>query len=162
MSEGPGPLDRFRGRVRPEWVDYNQHFNMGYYLVAFDQASEEVIDAAGFTAETRDREGVTVFAVETHVIYRREVKPDQAFRVTAQILGVDEKRLHLWQTMYAEGDVEPAAFNETMMLCVRQGEPKAAPWPAPVYAAMKEMADAHAKLPIPPEAGRRISMTRGS
>jgi acyl-CoA thioester hydrolase len=162
MSGETGPFARFSGRVRPEWVDYNQHFNMGYYLVAFDQASEEVTDAAGFTAELRAREGVTVFVVETHVIYRREVKPDQAFRVTAQILGLDEKRLHLWQTMYAEGDDAPAAFNETMMLCVRQDNPKATPWPAPVYAALKEMADAHARLPVPPEAGRRVSMTRGS
>jgi acyl-CoA thioester hydrolase len=161
MSNVFGPLELFRGKVRSEWVDYNQHFNMGYYLVAFDQASDALTEAAGFTAELRARENVTVFAVETHVIYRREVKPDQAFRVTAQILGVDQKRLHLWQTMYAEGDEAPAAFNETMMLCVRQNDPKATAWPISVYAEFRRIADSHAGLPIPPEAGRRISMTRG-
>ncbi len=35
------PLDRYRDVVRPEWIDHNQHMNMGYYLVVFDYATDE-------------------------------------------------------------------------------------------------------------------------
>jgi len=160
MTMFEAPLDRFRGRVKPEWVDYNGHFNMGYFLVAFDQASDAVFDTAGFTPDLRAATGRTIFALETHVLYRREVKPDEAFRVTAQILGVDRKRLHLWQTMIAEGETAPAAHNETMFLCVDHSNPAAAPWPDPVHEGLSAMAAAPAHLPIPPEAGRRISMDK--
>jgi len=160
MTEYEAPFDRHRGRVKPAWVDYNGHFNMGYYLVAFDLASEDVIEAAGFTAEARAATGSTIFALEAHTLYRREVKPDAAYRVTAQILGLDRKRLHLWQTLYSEDDDQPAAFCEVMFLCVSQDNPRATPWPEPVYAELEAMAKAHAVLPFPPDAGRKIGMAR--
>jgi acyl-CoA thioester hydrolase len=156
MIEIETPFDRYRGRVKPEWVDYNNHFNMGYYLVAFDLASEELSDAAGFTAETRAATGVTIYVLETHVIYRREVKPDESFRITTQLLGADRKRLHLWQALYTDGNPDPAAFNETMMLCVSQKNPKATPWPEAVHQAFQAIAKAHAALPYPADAGRCV------
>ena len=33
--------------VRPEWIDYNGHMNVGYYLVAFDQATERLCEHFG-------------------------------------------------------------------------------------------------------------------
>jgi acyl-CoA thioester hydrolase len=160
MTRHEAPFDRHRGRVKPEWVDYNGHFNMGYYLVAFDIASEDLTDTAGFTAATRAATGTTVFVLEAHVIYRREVKPDAEYRVTSQILGLDAKRLHLWQTLYPLGEDQPAAFSEVMMLCVTRENPKATPWPAAVYAEFEAMAEAHKALPFPAEAGRKVGLRR--
>ncbi len=34
------PLDRHRVTVKPEWIDWNGHMNVGYYVVAFDQATD--------------------------------------------------------------------------------------------------------------------------
>ena len=36
----PTPFDAHRGVVRPEWIDANGHLNMGYYVVAFDLATD--------------------------------------------------------------------------------------------------------------------------
>ncbi len=33
------PFDEHREVVHPEWIDENGHFNMGYYMVAFDRAT---------------------------------------------------------------------------------------------------------------------------
>ena len=41
------PLDRHRDVVRPEWIDPNGHMNVGYYLVAFDLASDEICKQLG-------------------------------------------------------------------------------------------------------------------
>ena len=32
----PTPFDNARDVVRPEWIDYNGHMNVGYYQVVFD------------------------------------------------------------------------------------------------------------------------------
>ena len=36
----PAPFDEHREIVHPEWIDENGHFNMGYYMVAFDRATD--------------------------------------------------------------------------------------------------------------------------
>ena len=40
--------------VRPEWIDYNGHFNAGYYLVCFDEAIEPWMDFIGLGQLHRD------------------------------------------------------------------------------------------------------------
>ena len=35
--------------VRPEWIDYNGHMNVGYYHVAFDLAAEDFFQFLGYT-----------------------------------------------------------------------------------------------------------------
>jgi acyl-CoA thioester hydrolase len=34
------PFGQCRDRVRSEWIDENQHMNLGYYVVAFDWATD--------------------------------------------------------------------------------------------------------------------------
>ncbi len=34
------PFDEYRDRVRDEWIDYNDHMNVGYYSVVFDSATD--------------------------------------------------------------------------------------------------------------------------
>ena len=33
-SNIPAPLDKFRAKVLPEWIDHNGHMNMGYIQIA--------------------------------------------------------------------------------------------------------------------------------
>ena len=30
--------------VRPEWIDYNGHMNVAYYILAFDHATDHLFD----------------------------------------------------------------------------------------------------------------------
>ena len=41
----PTPFEALREVVRPEWIDENGHFNMGYYVVAFDLATHRGYDS---------------------------------------------------------------------------------------------------------------------
>ncbi len=34
------PLDRHRATVLPDWIDWNGHMNVGFYVVAFDKATD--------------------------------------------------------------------------------------------------------------------------
>jgi len=50
MSDLAAPLDRYRDVVRPEWIDHNQHNDMGYYLVVFDYATTSSSPGVGSNA----------------------------------------------------------------------------------------------------------------
>ena len=41
------PFDGYRDVVRPEWIDHNDHLNVGYYGVVFDYATDEFLDHIG-------------------------------------------------------------------------------------------------------------------
>src|SRR5919109_1304612 len=75
MSDLAAPLDRYRDVVRPEWIDHNQHMNVGYYLVVFDFATDEFMAWVGLDAAHRASRAVTTFCLEAHVTYHREVRP---------------------------------------------------------------------------------------
>ena len=68
------PFDEHRDVVRPEWIDDNGHLNMGYYVVAFDRATDTWLDHIGLSANERARSGAATFTLESHVNYLREVR----------------------------------------------------------------------------------------
>src|SRR2546426_6955766 len=69
MSDLSAPLDRYRDVVRPEWIDHNQHMNVGYYLVVFDFATDEFFRWIGLDGAHRRERQVTTFCLEAHVTY---------------------------------------------------------------------------------------------
>src|SRR2546428_654047 len=60
----PAPFDVYRDVVRPEWIDHNGHMNMGYYLVAFDLATDEWLRYVGLDEAYREAHRVTTFCLE--------------------------------------------------------------------------------------------------
>ena len=156
--ENGGPLQLHQETVRPEWLDYNGHLNMGCYLVAFDHASDKFLDHVGLGEAYTRAGGGSIFVVETHLVYRRELGPDAPMRFTTQLLGHDDKRLHFIHHMHHARDGFLAAANEIMALHVGRDTRRAAPMPEGVLAALKTLQAAHGLLPRPPEAGRSIGM----
>ncbi len=49
------------GIVRPDWIDYNGHMNVAYYVLAFDLAIDALWARIGITDEyIRDTRGSTL------------------------------------------------------------------------------------------------------
>ncbi len=154
------PLDRHRATVKPDWIDWNGHMNVGYYVVAFDQATDTLCQqfACGFEY-TRDKIGMT-FVLEAHVTYDREVKEGDALRITTQILDHDAKRIHYIHTMYHAEEGYLAATNELMLMNIDYASRRSAPWPDFAMERIERLAAAHASLPKPPQAGRLIGIKK--
>jgi acyl-CoA thioester hydrolase len=57
------PFDRHRGRVRSEWADGNRHMNVGFYLVAFDHATDTISEQLGIDWRYVEHRLGRVFAV---------------------------------------------------------------------------------------------------
>ena len=155
----PGaPFDRHRGAVRPEWIDANGHMNVGYYLVAFDLATDTFCEQFGIGWSYAEHQLGMVFILEAHATYDRELRSGDPLRVTTQILDFDEKRLHFFHAMYHGNAGWLAATNELLMLHVDHGSRRAAPWRAETLERIAAVAAAHRTLPRPERAGRVIAI----
>ncbi|MCB0037334.1 MAG: thioesterase family protein [Anaerolineales bacterium] len=151
-------LTLYHDHVRPEWIDYNGHMNDGYYAVAFGLATEQVQDFLGMDADYRVRTKGTLYTVEAHLNYLHELKEGDPIMVTAMLLGVDNKRIHLFEQMYHEEEGYLAATMEFMFLHVDQGLGRSAPIPPDILTRLQTLEAAHAQFARPPQVGRRISM----
>ena len=154
------PLDVHRETVLPEWVDYNGHMNVAYYVLVFDHATDALLDHIGLDDAHRDATGQSVFVAEAHVTYENEVMEGDRLRVTTQVLDCDAKRMHVFHRMYANDSDDIAATNELMILGVDLGQRRVAPMTGAVAAALGDLKAAHAVLAPPPQAGRRIGIRR--
>jgi acyl-CoA thioester hydrolase len=149
-------------RILPEWIDYNGHLMDGYYLVAFSDATEAVLEALGFGPAYRERTGCTIYTVEAHLTYRREVSEDTPILVATQVIDHDAKRIHVVHDMADTSTGERLATAELMFVHVDQSTGKVAPMPAAQAASVAAMAEAHAGLERTPDVGRRIGIRRGA
>ena len=158
MSDLAAPFDGYRAAVRPEWIDHNQHMNMGYYLVVFDFATDEFLSWIGLDAAHRAAREVSTFCLEAHVTYHREVRSADPLRFTTLLLGHDDKRLHYFHAMYHATEGYLAATNELMSLHVSQATRRAAAMAPAVLARLAAVQRAHDALARPRQVGRTIGL----
>jgi acyl-CoA thioester hydrolase len=147
-------------RVRPEWIDYNGHLMDGYYFVAFSDATEAVLAALGFGQAYRERTGSTIYTVEGHLTFRREVALDTVLSVATQVVDHDAKRIHVVHDMTDATTGERLATAELMFIHVDQSTGKVVPMPAEQAAKVDAMAADHADLERPPGVGARVGVRR--
>ena len=158
MPEPAAPFDAYRDVVRPEWIDHNQHMNMGYYLVVFDLATDAFLAWAGLDAAHRAAYEVTTFCLEAHVTYHREVASGDRLRFTTLLLAHDSKRIHYIHAMYHATEHYLAATNELMSLHVSRVTRRAAPMAPEVLERLALVQRAHGALERPAQVGRSIGL----
>lgn len=160
------PVDKllvtWQGPVEHAWVDYNGHLNDAYYMVIFSYAIDSLMARIGLDHAGRKALGHTIYTLEIHLNYVQEVHEGVDVEVRTQILGVDAKRIHLFNTLHRRDDGTLLATNEQMLSNVdnsnAQMGPKTAPFAPEVSARLTPIAQAHASLPRPANAGRSIAL----
>jgi len=155
-----GLLEVHRQRVQPEWVDYDNCMNDAYYMVIFSDATTAFMEHIGLGEKDRAANGHSLFTMEIHLNYLRDIRGDMEARVELQILGHDQKRLHVFYLLYAADSPEPCATNEQMLLNVDMSGPKSAPFLPEVLAKIEAIEAGQAGLPRPVDAGRAIGLAR--
>jgi carnitine 3-dehydrogenase len=153
------PLRLYEGRVEPGWLDYNGHMNESRYLQVFSVASDGLLALIGVDTDYVAR-GHSYYTAETHIMHLGEMHAGTPYYVTAQVLGADEKRLHVWQQIHRGDDGAIVASGEHMYLHVDSKAGRACPAPPEVQAKLDRIVAAHAGLPRPANAGRGIAMRR--
>lgn len=124
--------------VKPDWIDYNGHMQDAYYGLVFSYAVDAFQDWVGFDAAYRAETHGTIYLVEEHKYFLREVKERDPLTVLINVLGVSEKVFHLHCVMQSNG--HDVAISELMEMHVCQKPtPKGAPIPHDIAARLNEL-----------------------
>ena len=158
--EFPTPFSAHAETVRPEWIDYNGHMNVAYYVLVFDHATDVLFDALGLGLAYRQANDHTLFMVESHILYSREVAAGDRLRIESRVLGVDGKRLHFGHEMFHAVGGWRAATIELMAVHVDLATRRTAPFLPDRRQAIEQAAAAHASLPTADWVGRHVALPR--
>jgi len=130
----------YRTEVAPEWIDYNGHLRDAYYSLIVSLAADALMDWLGLDEAYRKRTRCTLYTLEMHIYFLREVKKTDVVDVAVRILGSDRKRIHAAFDMRCGRYPDPVASAELMLLHVHQGdEPKAQAFPPEVMEALAKI-----------------------
>jgi len=160
VSDIPTPLQLHEETVLPEWIDYNGHMNVAFYVLAFDHATDAMLEFLQLTHDYKTKENTTTFVADMNVTYRQEVKEGDPLRFTTRILDCDEKRIHFWHEMYHATEGYLAATNELLSLHIDLTSRRVGPMPGDIAEWIADIREAHAVLPSPDGIGRLIGMKK--
>ena len=155
-AEDEAPLRLHSAVVAPDWIDYNGHAHESRYLQVFGDTTDALLRRIGLDPGA----GSSYFTVETHMSHLGQARAEERLHTTTQILGHDEKRLHLFHSLYRTGDDALLATAEQMLLHVDTRAERAAPAAPELLERIARIAAAHAALPRPERAGRSIGIPR--
>ena len=156
-SPGDGATGVPAREIPPEWIDYNGHVHESRYLQLFADATDALLRAIGVD-EAYVGAGASYYTVETHLSHLGQLVAGDRVRVITQVLGADEKRLHLFHSALRDGESEPVATAEQMLLHVDTRLSRAAPAAEGIRRQVEELVAAHSALERPARAGRRIAL----
>src|SRR5438105_14873660 len=123
--------------------------NLAYYVVLFDRATDLLFDELGLGLDYRRKDEKGTFVVETHNLYERELLEGERVRIATQILGADDKRLHLAHEMFRIDDGGRSATQELMFLHIDMPARRVSPFPPALRERVAAWAAAPAALPRP-------------
>src|SRR5919108_2918947 len=152
-GEDEAPLRLHAAVVAPEWIDYNGHAHESRYLQVFGDTTDALLRRIGLDVAA----GGSYYTVETHLSHLGQARAEERLHTTTQLLGHDEKRLHVFHSLYRTDDGALLATAEQMLLHVDTATERVAPAAPELLARIERIARAHAALPRPERAGRAVT-----
>ena len=81
-------------KIIKDWIDYNNHMNVSYYLLIFDKFGADVLnDTFKMGEHSAKTTGKSTMIVETNITYNQELKIDDIVDVNLVYFDHDKKRL---------------------------------------------------------------------
>ena len=154
------PLILHREVVRPEWIDYNGHMNVAYYVMIGDHATDKLFDWIGMDEAYVKRENKSSFAVDMRVLYLRELLEGMPVVVKSQLIAHDAKRLHFLHSIEHETEGFVACLNEFVGIHIDMATRRSSPFPDVLSERIEALAAAHASLPVPYAISRPVGLQR--
>ena len=150
----------YQTAIQPEWIDYNGHVRDAYYGLIVSVAIDALMDRVGLDEAYRSRSGCTIYTLEMHLNYLKEVHQSDLALVGVRIVALDHKRIHAAFEITRSGKPGVAATAEVMLLHVqRAGDAvSTASFPAEVATALAELQAASAGLPAEGPGSRRMEL----
>ena len=78
-------------KSKKEWIDYNNHMNMAYYVLVFDDVWEIILKKFKMGENSARSTNMSTMVVETHTTYNSEVKLDDQVEINLTFFDHDKK-----------------------------------------------------------------------
>ena len=104
--------------IKKEWTDYNNHMNMAYYVLVFDQIWEIILEKFKMGEQSAKTTNMSTMVVETHTTYNNELKEGDEVEINLTFLDHDKKRLHFKMEMIEKSSKKIAATLEMLSLYI--------------------------------------------
>lgn len=146
--------------VSKDWIDFNGHMNVAYFVLAFDQAMDGFMQdqlGIGENHAARTRQGP--YALQNHLHYLSEMLEGQEFTIDFRLIDHDEKRIHVFIEMRNMAG-KLAATSEAIMMNVDLEKRRSTPYMPWVKLRLEAMQKAHSVLERPAQLGLDIGLRR--
>ena len=112
--------------IKKEWTDYNNHMNMAYYVLIFDQVWEIMLQKFKMGEDSAKNDKMSTMVVETHTTYNNEVKEGEEVEINLTFFDNDKKRLHFKMEMLEKTTKKLSATLEMLSLYIDLNKRKVA------------------------------------
>ncbi len=102
-----------------DWIDYNNHMNVSYYLLIFDKFGADVLnDIFKMGEHSAKNTGKSTMIVESNITYNQELKVDDMVDINLVYFDHDKKRLQYKMEMIHKEKKFLASTIEVLALYV--------------------------------------------
>ena len=106
-------------KIIKDWIDYNDHMNVSYYLLIFDKFGADTLNdifrMGEHSAKTTKK---STMMVESHITYNQELLLNDKVDINLVYFDHDKKRLHLKLEMIEKKTKKISASIEWLSLYV--------------------------------------------
>jgi len=135
--------------------------NLAYFSLVCDHATDAVMDWLDLGCTYREQTGGSIFVVEAHLTYDRELSVGDEVCVETLAMECGAKKMRLFHRLLHAGSREQAATNEVLILHVNLNTRRVVPWPADAMERIRRLVAEHQNVARPPEVGRHVGAQRG-
>ena len=104
--------------IKKEWTDYNNHMNVAYYVLVFDESWELMLQKFKMGENSAKTTQMSTMAVESHITYNNEVKEGDEVEINLTFFDHDKKRLHFKMEMIEKSSKKLSATLEMLSLYI--------------------------------------------
>ena len=106
-------------KIIKDWIDYNDHMNVSYYLLIFDRFGADVLnDIFKMGEHSAKTTGKSTMIVESNITYNQELKIDDVVDINLVYFDHDKKRLQYKMEMIHKEKKYLASTIEVLALYV--------------------------------------------
>jgi acyl-CoA thioester hydrolase len=105
------PIKVSQGTVKEDWIDYNGHMNMAYYVQCFEESSDFLLEHMdlGYRYAMEEQKGV--FVIKCEINYRKEINLYENFIISLEELVCKGKKLIVGLKMFNTNNETIAVYK---------------------------------------------------
>ena len=120
-----GYLQTLRDRVHSNWIDYNGHMNIMWYMNIFDRCSDILTQKFELSGEATPENGITLVAGRIYIAHRKELVENDEFEIWSGLASISDRGFTISHRAVKNGrihatcDINANAFSRNSRKSIR-------------------------------------------